>query len=190
MNDITFQKKLHGNKLTFHSTYGLFSPKEIDFGSFLLLKHVGGLKPDAHVLDIGCGYGALGITIAKLIPEGMVHMVDKDFVAIEYAQKNAQANSTPNTSIYLSNGLSHVPPQENFDLIVSNIPAKVGNELLRKIFTDSRDQLKPNGKIIIVCVAGLRKFIKREFENIFGNYNKLDQKKNYAICMAQKNTQK
>lgn len=185
--DITFQRKLHGNLMTFHTTYGIFSPKEIDYGSFLLLKYIGGLKPDANVLDIGCGYGALGLTIAKLIPKGSVDLVDKDFVAIEYANINAKANNLSNATAYLSNGLSHVPHDKTFQLIVSNIPAKVGNEMLERIFTDAYEQLEPGGKIIIVCIAGLRKYIKRVFNDIFGNYEKLDQKKNYSVCMAIKN---
>lgn len=126
--DIVFDATLHGEACTFHSTWGLFSPTEIDEGSRLLIEHLT-VRPDALSLDIGCGYGALGIPLAKLSPQGTVHMVDKDFVAVEYVKKNAALNRAPNCEIYLSNGFSKVP-NIAFDLIVSNLPAKVGRALL------------------------------------------------------------
>lgn len=186
MKDITFEKKLIGNKITFHTTYGIFSPKELDYGSQLLIWNAGKVEEDFDILDIGCGYGPIGIALAKHAPKGSLHMVDKDFVAIEYAQKNCEANEIKNAEVYLSNGFSHVPADKKFDIIVSNIPAKIGKELLEKIFTDAHEHLKPEGRILVVTIAGLRKYIKRTFEEIFGNYTKIEQKKNYCVGMAQK----
>ena len=122
--DIVFEAALRENSFIFHSTWGLFSPTEIDEGSRLLLDHLE-VRPGDISLDMGCGYGALGIPIAKLSPAGEIHMVDKDFVAVEYAKKNAEANGVKNCKVYLSNGFSKVPDMK-FDLIVSNLPAKVG----------------------------------------------------------------
>ena len=134
--DIVFEATLLDRRFIFHSTWGLFSPTEIDEGSRLLLDHVE-VKPEDVSLDMGCGYGALGAPIAKLSPRGEVHMVDKDFVAVAYAKKNAEANGVKNSKVYLSNGFGDVPDIK-FDLIVSNLPAKVG----RGIFVDSLGRCK------------------------------------------------
>ncbi|HVQ43673.1 MAG TPA: methyltransferase [Candidatus Saccharimonadia bacterium] len=183
--DISFQATLRGQPLTFHSTWGLFSPKAIDEGTVLLLNHIE-IAPNAHVLDLGCGYGPLGLTLAKLAPQGQIHLVDKDFVAIEFTAKNAQLNHLSNTQAYLSNGFAHVPPSEKFDLIVSNIPAKIGTELLQIFLHDAHAHLNPGGRLYLVTVSGLKEYMKRHLTAVFGNYSKLKQSKTYTAAMAVK----
>jgi 16S rRNA G1207 methylase RsmC len=182
--DIVFETVLREQHFMFHSTWGLFSPTEIDEGSRLLLDHVE-VRPGDVSLDIGCGYGALGIPIAKLSPEGEVHMIDKDFVAVEYARKNAEVNGIKNFKVYLSNGFSNVPDVK-FDLIVSNLPAKVGREFLWILLEDAKDHLKPDGRIYVVTISGLREFIKRNFQEAFGDYEKVKQGRAYTVGMATK----
>src|SRR5580704_10525167 len=125
--DIRFQAMLAGQKLDFFSTWGLFSPKTIDEGTTLLASYMK-IAPDATVLDLGCGYGPLGLAAARLAPHGSVHLVDKDFVAVAYAQKNIVHNNVPNARAYLSNGFDQVPGDIKFDVILSNVPAKIGHE--------------------------------------------------------------
>ncbi len=180
--DIVFSTQLKGHPLTFHSTWGLFSPERIDEGSRLLLDYVGVRETDT-TLDIGCGYGPIGIALARQSPRGAVHLVDKDFVAVEYAKKNAQVNNVDNCQAYLSNGFSHVPPIL-FDNIVSNLPAKVSNELFYILFHDAKRHLKPGGAFCVVTITGLREYIKRSFKDIFGNYDKLKQGQKYTVAMA------
>jgi 16S rRNA (guanine1207-N2)-methyltransferase len=183
--DIVFTAKLRGQNLVFHSTWGLFSPKAIDEGTALLLDNIE-LKPDALVLDLGCGYGPLGLTLAKLAPQGTVHLVDKDFVAVEFAGKNAEINHLSNAQAYLSNGFEQVPPGQTFDLIVSNVPAKIGGELLSIFLHDAHARLRPGGRLYIVTISGLKDFMKRHLSDVFGNYNKLKQSKTYTAAVAQK----
>ncbi|MBI4087619.1 MAG: class I SAM-dependent methyltransferase [Candidatus Liptonbacteria bacterium] len=183
-SDIVFQTGLLGEPFTFHGTWGLFSPTAIDEGSRLLLENIE-IKKNGISLDIGCGYGALGIPIAKLSPEGKAHLVDKDYVAIEYAKKNAKLNGVNNCEIYLSNGFSKVPNVE-FDLIVSNLPAKVGKELFWIFLDDAKKHLKPGGRIYVVTISGLREFIKRNFNDFFGNYEKVKQGRSYTVGLAVK----
>ncbi len=183
--DLEFKKELLERTYVFHSTYGLFSPKEIDFGTELLIKELK-IKPTDLSLDLGCGYGAIGLVLAHLSPQGSVHMVDKDFVAVEFAQKNAALNNLPNCKVYLSNGFSKVPQGMQFDNVVSNFPANTGKELFSTIIFDAKTHLKPGGKLYIVTITALRQFVKRAFEEIFGNYSKPIQTSKYTVSVAEK----
>jgi 16S rRNA G1207 methylase RsmC len=182
--DIVFETTLRDHRLCFHTTWGLFSPREIDEGSRLLLRYLA-VKDGDVTLDLGCGYGVIGLTIAKMTPNGTVHMVDKDFVALEFAKKNAAVNKVANCQIYPSNAFSTVG-KVKFNTVVSNLPAKVGRELLYIILSDARDHLRPGGQIVVVTISGLREFIKRNFKEVFGNYEKIKQGRNYTVARAVK----
>ena len=182
--DITFSVTMRGQALTFHSTWGMFSPRRIDDGTWMLVEKLQ-LAPADVTLDLGCGYGAIGVVVGKCCPQGRVHMVDKDFLAVEFARKNAAINGVPNAEAYLSNAFSHVPDGLVFDNVVSNIPANVGKEMLSIILHDARDRLRPGGRIWVVTVAGLRQYIKRNFNDVFGNYEKVKQGKTYAVATAE-----
>ena len=180
--EITFRAELRGASLAFSTTWGLFSPKSIDAGTHLLLKHLDTQEGDT-CLDLGCGYGAIGITLAKCDQTSTVYMVDKDFVAVDYARKNVEQNRLQNCHVRLSNGFSHLPNIQ-FDLIVSNLPANVGKELLQILLADAKHYLKPNGRLYVVTISGLREFIKRNFITVFGNYRKVKQRGTHAVAMA------
>jgi len=183
--DIQFQTVLMGKPLTFNSTWGIFSPRQIDAGTELFLQHIQVGEAD-YILDIGCGYGPIGLTLAANAPQGETHMVDKDFVAVDYANKNAQQNQINNAKAYLSNGLSAVPKDIQFNTVVSNIPAKVGKEMLSILLHDVHQQLAPNGQFVVVTINGLRQYMKRNFMEVFGNYEKVKQGKDYTISRCVK----
>ncbi|MBI3956486.1 MAG: methyltransferase [Candidatus Kerfeldbacteria bacterium] len=179
--DIEFRVTLRGHALVLHSTWGLFSPDEVDDGTRLLAEQVT-MQPDDTILDLGCGYGVPGVALAKDAPQGTVHLVDKDFVAVEYTEKNLKANGITNARAYLSNGFSHVPSDVRFTLIVANLSAKVGNELLSIFVHDARGHLGPGGRFVVVTIAGLKEHIKRQFNEIFGNYRKVKQSGTYVVA--------
>lgn len=183
--DIVFNAKLRGFPFTFHSTWGLFSPRGIDEGTQLLIDYLE-LSPAADCCDLGCGYGAIGLVMAKLAPQGQTLMVDKDFVAVDFSNKNAQLNVIQNAHAVLSNGFAQVDASLRFDVVASNIPAKVGKELLTIYLHDTLSRLNPEGRMYIVTVNGLRQFMKRNLTDVFGNYKKLKQGRSYTIAMAQK----
>jgi len=182
--DIVFDAVLRDHKLCFHSTWGLFSPRRIDEGSQLLIRHIHLTDGDV-TLDLGCGYGAIGLAIAKATPNGSVHLVDKDFVALEFAEKNARTNGIANCKIYQSNAFSAVG-NTPFDNIVANLPAQVGRELLYIILSDAKAHLKPGGQLVVVTISGLKAYIKRNFTEVFGNYKKLKQGRNHSVAVATK----
>lgn len=180
--DIVFNETLKGIPFVFHTSWGIFSPRSIDEGTLLLLKYLE-IKEDDDCLDLGCGYGPLGLTMAKLAPDGKTTLVDKDFKAVEYSNKNAELNQIKNAEALLSNGFEQINKRK-FNIVVSNIPAKVGNEMLTIFLHDAYKQMKHGGKIYVVTITGLRKYIKRNFEDVFGNYKKLKQGANYTVAMA------
>lgn len=181
--DLILSTEMVGIPMTFQTTWGLFSPRAIDEGTLLLLDYLE-VHSDDVALDMGCGYGPLGLSIAQRAPQGQVYMVDKDFLAIEYTQANAQRNGLHNAQAYLSNGFSHVPSDLRLSLIVSNLPAKVGNEFFQIMFHDAHARMQPGARFVVVTINGLRDFIKRSFKDTFGNYKKLKQGKSYTISMA------
>lgn len=176
---LKFEIELQGQPLKFETTYGIFSAKEIDQGTKLLLRYLD-VEKGFNCLDLGCGYGPVGLWMAKQATEGSVLMLDKDFVAVDYANRNITNNQLTNASAVLSNGFSYLT-DEKFDLIVSNIPAKVGNEMLYLFLYDAYHHLKPGGKFVVVTVNGLRHFCKRTFKEVFGNYKKEKQGSAYTI---------
>ena len=181
--DIVFPKRMRGMEFVFHTTWGLFSPRDVDAGSWLLIEYMKVNEADT-CLDLGCGYGPIGVTLGKLAPRGKVFMVDRDFVAVEYAKKNAELNGLTNYEVFLSNAFSHIPDDVKFDVIASNLPAHVGKELLFLILSDAKKYLRKNGRLYVVTIAGIRAFIKRNFTQVFGNYKKVKQGKSYTVAMA------
>ena len=182
--DIVFSDTLLGHRLNFHTTWGLFSPRAIDEGTRLLLEHLE-VRPDDRAIDLGCGYGPLGLAIARSAPQGSCLMVDKDFVAVEYANGNARRNRIMNAQAMLSDGLRHVPEQ-TFTLAVSNLPAKTSKEHYYLFFHDIHDRLDPGGRFYVVVISGLRQFIARAFEEVFGNHRKIKQGRQYTVASAER----
>ncbi len=183
--DIHFQETLGGHLLRFQTTWGLFSPRGIDEGTRLLAEYLE-MAVDADCLDLGCGYGPIGLLMARMAPQGRTLLVDKDFVAVDYTNRNACANGLDNARAHLSNGFDQVDPVLGFDVIGSNLPAKVGKELLILYLHDALARLRPGGRLYLVTITGLRQFIKRNLEEVFGNYKKLKQGRAYTVALAEK----
>lgn len=181
--EIAFDLPVEGRLLRLHSTWGLFSPREVDEGTRLLLERVE-VAAHADCLDLGCGYGAIGLTLATRAPQGQTLLVDKDFVAVDYANANARRNGLRNARAILSNGFDQIPEGQGFDLIASNIPAKVGKELLAILLHDARDRLNHDGRFYVVTINGLREFMQRNMKDVFRNYEKLKQGAHYTVALA------
>ena len=181
--DLVQTTTLMDQSLTLHSTWGLFSPREIDEGTRLLMSFLDAPKPGQTVVDLGCGYGPIGLALAKAQPQSEVILLDKDFVACEFSAGNATRNHLKNAIVRPSNGLSAIRGQ-HVDRIVSNVPAKVGKEMWSIMLWDAAEALNPGGDIWFVSINGLRDYFKRTFKEQFGNYEKIKQGQNYTIHRA------
>src|SRR5262245_47990498 len=106
-------ERIRGFDLRLTTQTGVFSQKEADPGTLLLIEamHV---SPTAKVLEIGCGYGVIGIVAAKLATKGHVTMVDPDIRATRLSQKNLEANDVTNAEVVLGDGVFDLPPKAKY----------------------------------------------------------------------------
>lgn len=185
MDDIhkfEIEANLRGYSLKLKTARDLFSYKEIDGGTNLLIEELE-IPEGGTCLDLGCGYGAIGVVMAKANSKGKVYLVDKDFVATECANENCEINNVSNTEVVLSNGFSHLK-NIKFDLIASNLPTHISKETRLQFFIDAKGQLNPGGKIYVVTVNKVRPYIQRTFDEVFGNYTKVAHNKTYTVMLA------
>ncbi len=183
--DIHFKQDVLRRPFEFYTTWGIFSPEKLDDGSLMLLDYID-FKSDDNSIDLGCGYGVLGMTAARECPDGQHLLIDKDFVAVEYARLNCQKNQLTNTHVQLSNGFNQVDNNLTFSLVMSNLPAKVGKEQHYLYLLDAYQRMTAGGRFYVVTINGLRQFMKRAFTEVFGNAEKVKQGKTYTITMATK----
>lgn len=182
-NDIHFRQEVLGKPFDFTSTWGIFSPEKLDEGSLMLLDYID-FKQDDNSIDLGCGYGVLGMTAARECPNGQHLLIDKDFVAVEYAKLNCQKNGLTNAEVMLSNGFYHVDKTRQFSLVMSNLPAKASKEQHYLYLLDAYNAMASGARFYVVTINGLRDFMKRSFTEVFGNSDKIKQGKTYTITMA------
>jgi 16S rRNA (guanine1207-N2)-methyltransferase len=162
--DAYFKKQIRyhhrGQAFTFDVGHTLFSSFEVDDGTDVFLRF---LQPNVPttILDLGCGYGPIGIILARLYPEAHVVMADRDLLAVRYARRNAMQNGQTNAEVVGSVGMESVPDLP-YDLIVSNIPAKIGDEAIeREFLLEPYQRLLPGGDYWFVVVSGLNHLIPR-----------------------------
>ncbi len=145
-----------GQTLRFRLAVGLFSSYDVDVGTRRLLRTLAGERP-ARVLDLGCGYGPLGLAIKAALPESLVHLVDRDALALEYARQNAALNGL-DVQVYASLGYDDLR-ERGVDLIVSNIPAKAGPPVIEHLLLGAREYLSPAGEVAVVIVSDLEEMV-------------------------------
>jgi len=158
--DVLFKKAVtltSGSRvLTFRVAQDLFSSHRVDVGSSFLLRTLAEAHPGRFdkVLDLGCGYGPIGLALASSHEGSRVHLVDRDALAVDYARQNTAINDLDNTDIYGSLGYDDVTA-DDFDLIAANIPGKAGEAVITSLLTDAVHYLRPGGLVAVVVVSPL-----------------------------------
>ncbi|MBI4140170.1 class I SAM-dependent methyltransferase [Candidatus Woesearchaeota archaeon] len=137
---------LRGEELTFETNSSVFSPKEIDKATRLLIEYAP-VKEGQKILDLGCGYGAVGVSIAKTA-KMEVTMSDVNGRALAMARINSRKNHV-NTKIEKSDGFSRI--KEKFDAILLNPPHSAGRETCTKLITESKEHLNEKGTLSVVA---------------------------------------
>ncbi|SMG59216.1 class I SAM-dependent methyltransferase [Paenibacillus aquistagni] len=142
------QFNLRGHALRLVSDAGVFSKGAVDYGSQVLIEHMK-FAENSKVLDVGCGYGPIGLTAAKLAPLGQVYMVDVNERALALAKENAKLNAITNVTIFESDALAAVHDRD-FDVILTNPPIRAGKEVVHRIFAEAYEHLAIGGSLWIV----------------------------------------
>ncbi|MFC4765958.1 class I SAM-dependent methyltransferase [Effusibacillus consociatus] len=163
------RQKLRGFNLEFWTDAGVFSKGGIDFGSALLIETMEISEKD-RVLDVGCGYGPIGITAAKLAVNGSVLMIDINERAVELARKNLTQNAVQNAEVRVSNLFEQVA-EKDFDRIFTNPPIRAGKAVVHQIFEEAGRRLTPRGELWVVIqkkqgAPSARKKLEELFEDV------------------------
>ena len=174
-----------GNVLKYNADNGVFSKDRVDFGTNVLLNALPDIEDNKKVLDVGCGYGVIGIAIAKSNKKIMVEMVDVNERAVDLAKENINLNKVDNVKVYLSNLYEKV--EGTFDYIISNPPIRAGKEIVHGVAACGYEHLKVGGKIYLVIQKkqGAPSLEKKLLE-VFGNVETVDKRNGYFVLMAKK----
>lgn len=180
-----FEYTLKKKKMKFITDIGVFSKAGVDFGSKLLIETFKESDVEGEILDVGCGYGPIGLTLAKTFPDRGIKMIDINLRAIELSKKNAVINKIPNVEIFESFCYENV--EGMFAVVVSNPPIRAGKKVVHAIIAEAKNYLLNGGELWVVIQKkqGAPSAQKKMLE-IYGNCEVIDKEKGYFILMSKK----
>lgn len=147
---LTVSAQLRGAAFLFATDRGVFSREGIDYGSRLLAEAVV-VAAGARVLDLGCGYGPIGVAIARTVPQTRVWLTDVNERAAALAAKNARDNGVADrVQVVSGDGTSALPQDVLFDAVVMNPPVRAGKMTVHALYRQARDRLRPQGALWVV----------------------------------------
>ena len=166
---------------------GVFSKNHVDIATNFMLNVL--LKEDikGDVLDVGCGYGVIGITIATFFENTKITMLDINERALSLAKKGVKLNKLNDIKIIESDGLSALKEEDNYDVIVTNPPIRAGKQVIYKMYEDSYNHLKDGGVLYLVINKKHGAPSTKEFlTELFGNCEVLDKKTGFNVLKCVK----
>ncbi len=174
---------VNGTNMRFITDVGVFSKDNLDRGTKVLLDYLVIEDHVKSVLDLGCGYGTVGIYLAKKYQLN-VDMIDVNKRAIELSKKNAQLNDVK-TNVFESNGFSNVTGK--YDLIITNPPIRAGKKVYYQFFSDGVNHLNEFGSFILVINKkhGAMSAIKY-LETIYKSVEIIGKSKGFQVVLCKK----
>ncbi len=167
----------------FATDRGVFSYGAVDRGTRLLLETLE-VRPDDEVLDVGCGYGVLGIVAAARAPQGRAVLVDVNERAVALSRENAQHNRVQNVEV-LAGDLYGPVQGRRFDLVATNPPIRAGRAVLRVLVEGAREHLRPGGRFyLVVRTAQGARTLGRMVSEVFGNVQEVARGGGYRVYRA------
>ena len=176
-----FTEIINGIELVFETANTSFSPLGVDKGTLAMLSIVD-LSPSDKLLDLGCGYGVVGIYAAKLIGEQNVVMLDNDPDYVNYAKKNAGLNGVAGISVILSNGFDDLH-ETDFSMILCNPPYHTDFSVPKHFIEKGFNRLMTGGKMYVVTKR--KDWYKNKLSAIFGGV-KLNVINDYYVFCSEK----
>lgn len=181
----TFTYTYMDKNILFTTDIGVFSKNMIDFGSRVMLDSLTITKGQKTVLDIGCGYGALGISLKVLHSHLKVEMVDVNDRAVTLCKKNIEQNQLSYITVYKSNLFEKV--NGTFDVIVTNPPIRAGKVVVQQILEESYKYLNTQGELwVIIQKKQGAPSAKKKMEEVFTNVEVVKRDKGYYLLKSVK----
>ncbi|QLE62072.1 Ribosomal RNA small subunit methyltransferase C [Furfurilactobacillus rossiae] len=180
-DEATWNFRLLGHEIMFTTDNGVFSKRTVDYGSRVLLDAVNlNDIPSGSILDMGCGYGPIGLAIALDNPDRAVELVDVNERALALARRNAEQNQIHNATIYTSNQYEKVT--NKYAAIVTNPPVRAGKAVVDGMISGAQTHLLPKGRLTVVLQKKQgAPSAKKLMQTIFGNCEIIKKDKGYYI---------
>jgi len=181
-----FEAVLRGKPYIFQTDAGVFSRTKVDKGSLLLINNLL-CEPGETVLDLGCGYGPIGIAAADMVgPEGHVYLTDVNQRAVELTKTNLRLNGIVNATVLGGEGET-VWPEVPLDWVVSNPPIRAGKKVVYGLMDEAYQRLAPGGRLMVVIrtkqgAASLEKHL----EDLFGSCETVDRGSGFRVFLCRK----
>lgn len=182
----TWSFELLNQSFQFVTDNGVFSKHTVDFGSRTMIEcFETDQLPEGKILDLGCGYGPIGLALAKKYSNRNVDMVDVNELAMALARENAGLNQIKNVQIFASDGYEHVTDQ--YAAIVTNPPVRAGKSVVDRFITSANDHLINNGALWVVLQKKQgAPSAKKLMTQTFGNCEVVQRNKGYYILKSVK----
>jgi len=177
--NITYENK----NISLYTDNGVFSKEHFDYGSKLLITNFLKEHKKGRVLDLGCGYGIIGITLSNN-KDLFIDMVDINKRAVELSKENLKLNNIENANCFESNIYSEV--KEKYNYIITNPPIRAGKEIIRNFLFGALDYLEENGEVWFVMRKdhGVKSMIKELEKNYLVKI--IDKDKGFYIVQLKK----
>ncbi len=178
--------EVNGITMNLLTDNGVFSKNKVDEGSLAFLKVLLPLELGKNILDLGCGYGTIGLTLAIAKKEARVTLADVNARALNMCKKNAEAlNLSQRVTILQSDIYEKI--EGPYDSIVVNPPIRAGKAVTYRMYEEAKQYLIDGGSLFIVIrKAQGAESAAKYIESIFGNIKMLDRHKGYHIYQAVK----
>lgn len=181
LNEIAF--RVNGTPLKMITDNGVFSKSGFDRGTNILLKYAQFDESMTSVLDLGCGYGVIGIYLSKkygVAPD----MIDVNRRAIELANQNIDLNNAKGTSFY-SEGFTNI--NRKYDCIITNPPIRVGKKVMYQLFDDAKNYLSNEGRLLLVINKKHGALSAKTYlESIYTKTEILGKEKGFYVFLCKK----
>lgn len=179
------QTRLRGKTFKFLTAASVFSKKRVDLGTRLLIETM--LLPQTGcLLDVGCGYGAVGISAAAFNPQLSVVMTDVNMRAVHLTRRNLELNRVKNAEVR-HGALYEAVKELRFNCILSNPPVSAGMETVKAIITQASQVMAENASLQMVIRSKIgAKTLPQFFTEAFGSCRVLARKSGYRVLMAEK----
>lgn len=181
-----FDWNIGSERFYYYTSNSVFSKNGVDFGSMLLVETVVADNKGfvGKILDMGCGYGPIGISLAKFIDKSFITMADINERAIELANMNIKENKVQeNVKIINSSSFENI--DENYDIIVTNPPIRAGKNIVFSFYEGAYDHLNIGGKLYVVIQKKQgASSTKEKLLSLFGNCETVNKKSGYFIFKA------